>query len=102
MASWSSGRVGGGRRRSATGWSWNRQLSLERAVEFERRVLDGDPLSEEEMRELFEILRGLKRDAERQRRLLEKAERRKWVDWLMGAATGLLLTLLAHALGLPV
>ena len=71
--------------------------------EFARRVAAGDPLSdEEEVQELFEILRTLRKRADQQKRLLESLRRRRWVDWVAGALVGLVLTIMAHLLGLAV
>lgn len=81
----------------------------EKLKEFENRIEAGDPLSDEEVRELFRILRMLEqaedRRAEENRklsRLLEERDKRRWLDWVGGALVGLILTLLARALGLPV
>ena len=70
--------------------------------EVARRVAAGDPLSDEEVQELFEILRTLRKRADQQKRLLESLRRRRWVDWVAGALVGLVLTIMAHLLGLAV
>ena len=70
--------------------------------EFARRVAAGDPLSDEEVQELFEILRTLRKRADQQKRLLESLRRRRWGDWVAGALVGLVLTIMAHLLGLAV
>ena len=70
--------------------------------EFARRVAAGDPLSDEEVQELFEILRTLRKRADQQKRLLESLRRRRWVDWVAGALVGLILTIMVHLLGLAV
>lgn len=81
----------------------------EKLKEFENRIEAGDPLSDEEVRELFRVLHMLEqaedRRAEENRklsRLLEERDKRRWLDWVGGALVGLILTLLARALGLPV
>ncbi len=77
--------------------------------DYQKRVDFGDPLTNEDVRELFEILRAIREKSDQQNkqiadleRSLEQARRDRWLDWAAGAVVGLALTILAKLFGLPV
>ena len=68
----------------------------------------GSSLTDDEVRELLEILRVLRRRSEQQgrqiaelRASLDKSRRDRWIDWVAGAVVGLALSFLAKILGFP-